>query len=128
MESPSPKSASNSSSTTDTALAGFILLVGLAGHFFATTLGWGNRNLPGVEFRQAQTAISAHFIQVEDNFSLAYPTPVLGKPWSIPLEFPLYQWTVVAVSNGTLSPARPLGRFPVAVLALRDAGHAGSGS
>ena len=35
---------------------------------------------------------------------------------------------VVAVSDGTLSPARPLGRFPVAVLALRDAGHAGSGS
>lgn len=100
MESPSPKSASNSSSTTDTALAGFILLVALAGHFFATTIGWDNRNLPGVEFRQAQTAISAHFIQVEDNFSLAYPTPVLGKPWSIPLEFPLYQWTVVAVSNG----------------------------
>uniref|UniRef100_UPI00404B2AE8 phospholipid carrier-dependent glycosyltransferase n=1 Tax=Cephaloticoccus sp. TaxID=1985742 RepID=UPI00404B2AE8 len=57
--------------------------------------------MPGVEYRQAQTAISAHFIQVENNFSLTYPTPVLGKPWSIPLEFPFYQWTTVVVSNIT---------------------------
>ena len=73
----------------------------LAFHFGAARVGWQSRNLPGVEFRQAQTAISAYFIQAEDNFSLAYPTPVLGKPWSIPLEFPLYQWTVVAVSRMT---------------------------
>lgn len=62
----------------------------------------------GMEFRQAQTAISTYFIQQENNFSLAYPTPVLGKPWSIPMEFPLYQWTVVGLSNVTgmaLTPA-----------------------
>ena len=64
-------------------------------------VGWQSKNLPGVEYRQAQTALSAHFIKLEDNFSLTYPTPVLGKPWSIPLEFPLYQWTVVVVSRGT---------------------------
>ncbi len=57
--------------------------------------------MPGVEYRQAQTAISAFFIKQENNFSLAYPTPVLGKPWSIPMEFPLYQWTVAAVSKAT---------------------------
>jgi hypothetical protein len=57
--------------------------------------------LVGLEFRQAQTAISAFFIQAENNFSLAYPTPVLGKPWSIPMEFPLYQWCVVWLSNAT---------------------------
>lgn len=57
--------------------------------------------LAGLEFRQAQTAISALFIQVENNFSLAYPTPVLGKPWSIPMEFPLYQWSTVWLSNAT---------------------------
>ena len=34
-------------------------------------------------------------------FRLAYETPVLGKPWSIPMEFPLYQWTVVVVSDLT---------------------------
>ena len=64
-------------------------------------VGWESKNLPGVEYRQAQTAISALFIKQDNNFSLAYPTPVLGKPWSIPLEFPLYQWTVVVVSKQT---------------------------
>lgn len=73
----------------------------LAFHFWGVQVGWESRNLPGVEYRQAQTAISAYWIKAENNFSLAYPTPVLGKPWSIPLEFPLYQWTVVAVSRAT---------------------------
>lgn len=68
---------------------------------WATRVGWESKNLPGLEFRQAQTAISAYFIQQDHDFSLAYPTPVLGKPWSIPMEFPLYQWTVVTVSNLT---------------------------
>ncbi|MDI1320737.1 MAG: hypothetical protein PSW75_11185, partial [bacterium] len=76
------------------------VLLGLF-HLWCATVGWQSNNLPGGEFRQAQTAISAYFIQQEDNFSLAYPTPVLGKPWSIPMEFPLYQWTVVALSNRT---------------------------
>jgi hypothetical protein len=73
----------------------------LALHFFAVSVGWNNGNLPGCEFRQTQTAISAQAIQRENNFSLAYPTPVLGKPWAVPMEFPLYQWTVVALSNSS---------------------------
>lgn len=73
----------------------------LAFHFWAVGVGWEHKDLPGVEFRQAQTAISAYFIKRENNFSLAYPTPVLGKPWSIPMEFPLYQWTVVVVGKLT---------------------------
>ncbi len=73
----------------------------LAFHFWAVGVGWNHKDLPGVEFRQAQTAISAYFIKLENNFSLAYPTPVLGKPWSIPMEFPLYQWTVVVVGKLT---------------------------
>lgn len=63
--------------------------------------GWRNRSLPGNAFRQTQTAITALFVQREHNFSLAYPTPVLGKPWSVPFEFPLYQWTVAVVSDTT---------------------------
>jgi len=81
------------------ALAVFVAC--LAGHFAGAMVGWQSRNLPGVEYRQAQTALSAYFIKEGRDFSLAYPTPVLGKPWSIPLEFPLYQWTVVAVSDAT---------------------------
>lgn len=81
------------------AVGWFLLILGL--HLWAITRGWTNQNLPGHEFRQAQTAVSAYFIQKEHNFSLEYPTPVLGKPWSVPFEFPLYQWTVVAVADAT---------------------------
>ena len=75
----------------------FVLL--LAIHGWAVTVGWTNGNLPGTEFRQTQTAISTQFILRDANFSFAYPTPVLGQPWSIPMEFPLYQWTVAQVSH-----------------------------
>lgn len=73
----------------------------LAFHGWGVAVGWKSRNLPGQEFRQAQTALSAYFIQQDRDFSLAYPTPVLGSPWSIPMEFPLYQWTVVLASDLT---------------------------
>jgi hypothetical protein len=54
--------------------------------------------------------MTALFVQREHNFALAYPTPVLGKPWSIPFEFPLYQWTVVVVSDATGMPLTQAGR------------------
>ena len=73
----------------------------LAFHFWAVGVGWGNGNLPGNEFRQAQTALSAMFMQRDASYPFAYATPVLGRPWSVPMEFPLYQWVVVAVSNHT---------------------------
>jgi hypothetical protein len=47
-------------------------------------------------FRQAQTAISAYWA-LHDGLKLAYETPVLGYPWSIPFEFPLYQWLVAVL-------------------------------
>lgn len=48
-------------------------------------------------FRQVQTAISALFLMKGGPF-LAYETPVLGPPWSIPFEFPLYQWVVAKLA------------------------------
>lgn len=86
---------------TELGIALTIFAACLLFNLWGVSVGWESRNLPGVEFRQAQTALSAHFIQLENDFSPAYPTPVLGKPWSVPMEFPLYQWTVVAVSNLT---------------------------
>lgn len=78
-----------------------MIVFGLALGFsvFALRVGWESGNLPGYEFRQAQTALSAYYLQQDGNFVVDYQTPVLGKPWEIPLEFPLYQWTVVAVSD-----------------------------
>ena len=98
MESPTP--AQQPSRVESRLALGFFLLC-LAFNFWGVKVGWESKNLPGGEFRQAQTALSAHWIKAENNFALAYPTPVLGKPWSIPMEFPLYQWTVVVVSKVT---------------------------
>ena len=78
-----------------------VFLLCLLFNFWGVHVGWESKNLPGGEFRQAQTALAAFWIKAEHNFSPAYPTPVLGKPWSIPMEFPLYQWTVVGVSELT---------------------------
>ncbi|MES1167626.1 MAG: hypothetical protein ABUL61_00510, partial [Oleiharenicola lentus] len=75
------------------------------------SVGWQSRNLPGIEFRQAQTALSIHYIQEERNFSIDYPTPVLGKPWSIPMEFPLYQWTAALIGDATGYSATKSGRL-----------------
>lgn len=82
-------------------LACVFFMLCLSFNFWGVRVGWESRNLPGGEFRQAQTALSAYWIKAENNFSLAYPTPVLGQPWSIPMEFPLYQWTVVVTGKLT---------------------------
>src|ERR1041384_4935062 len=87
----------------------------LAFHMWGVSAGISQQTLPGNEFRQTQTAISALFIQRENNFSLAYPTPVLGKPWSIPFEFPLYQWSVVVVSNTLKVPLQVAARLASAL-------------
>jgi hypothetical protein len=41
-------------------------------------------------FRQTQTAITTYWF-LRDGFHFAYLTPVLGAPWSVPFEFPLFQ-------------------------------------
>jgi hypothetical protein len=45
-------------------------------------------------FRQSQTALSTYWLNREPH-GLAYITPVLGYPWSVPFEYPVYQWIVV---------------------------------
>ena len=93
---------SKSTALSSETLIAVILFFGLlAFHGWGAGTGWKNLNLPGGEFRQSQTAISAYFIQRDQDFSLAYPTPILGKPWSVPFEFPLFQWTVVWLSDNT---------------------------
>jgi len=64
----------------------------LALHAFLVSRNWDQGFLIGHEFRQTQTALSIAFIGRDNDYSLAYPTPLFGPPWSIPMEFPLYQW------------------------------------
>jgi hypothetical protein len=60
-------------------------------------LGWNN-GLAFHTFRQTQTAITSYYMARGGPF-FAYETPVMGYPWSIPFEFPLYQWLVAVVSK-----------------------------
>lgn len=76
----------------------------LAVHFVFATRNWHYRFMAGHEFRQTQTALIAEYIAKENNFSLDYTVPLLGKPWVLPLEFPLYEWGVVALSRATHLP------------------------
>lgn len=82
-------------------LAG-LFVVALIYSLHGVTYNWTKGFLPGHEFRQAQTALISYYIDKDDNFSLLYETPLMGKPWvSILLEVPLYEWAVVVVSRVT---------------------------
>ncbi|WFN89127.1 hypothetical protein [Agrobacterium pusense] len=49
-------------------------------------------------FRQTQTAITSYWF-IKEGFALAYQTPVGGRPWAIPFEFPLYQGIVAVIAK-----------------------------
>jgi hypothetical protein len=74
--------------------------------FFIASIsrGWNCSLLDFHAFRQAQNAITVSYL-LNGGPWLAYETPVLGPPWSIPFEFPLYQWIVALAVEA--------GRFPV---------------
>jgi len=58
---------------------------------------WGVPVLDEHGFRQAQTLVSSYWMTRGDAWWL-YATPVLGYPWSVPFEFPLYQWGVALMA------------------------------
>ena len=72
----------------------FILLLVVTAILLACQYWLGTLNQPLIddhEFRQTQTALTSLFIEPSLNGILNYETPVLGAPWSIPFEFPLFQ-------------------------------------
>jgi hypothetical protein len=75
----------------------------------AASIGWHNTVLDFIGFRQAQTALTAYFM-VGQPPCLAYETPVVGPPWSIPFELPVYQWIVAAVVTIGHTPMDETGR------------------
>jgi len=52
-------------------------------------------------FRQTQTAISTFYMAEDPSIFFDYQTPVLGKPWQIPMELPVFQWIVARWHNAT---------------------------
>src|SRR5271170_6400758 len=77
---------------------------------WVTTVGWHNSIFDFHGFRQAQTAITAESIR-DGGPILRYETPVLGPPWSVPYEFPLYQLAVALLSKIFAAPIDQTGRF-----------------
>lgn len=61
------------------------------------------------EFRQTQTAITSYYF-LHEGFTFDYKTPVLGRPWTIPFEFPLYQLVASFVCRITGLPLEVAGR------------------
>ena len=81
----------------------------LAVHFIFSMVGWGHSLLDHHGNRQTNTAIPAYYF-LKEGFTLDYQTPVLGVPWSVPLEFPLYQGMVAFVVKLTGWPLDQTGR------------------
>ena len=86
-----------------------LFAVVLSLHAWCSHLGWTNLPVDGHEFRQMQTALSVRYL-MKDGLRIDYPTPLLGKPWSIPLEFPLYQTAVAVLARSTGLPVERAGR------------------
>jgi 4-amino-4-deoxy-L-arabinose transferase-like glycosyltransferase len=79
------------------------LLVG----FLAVALRWPTMNFPLNEafaFRQMQTTLMIREFMDVGFFQLS-PLPVLGPPWQVPMEFPLFQW--IAAIGGSVVGASP---------------------
>jgi len=90
--------------------ARFLFLLAVAVIVFVNCFNVGNPILERHAFRQAQTALTAQMF-LEHGFRLAYETPVLGEPWSIPMEFPLYQAIVALLTFVTGAGITVVGRL-----------------
>ena len=77
-------------------LAASVFALGLAVSVAALVATWHRPITDAHSFRQTQTAITAYWIG-HGGPLLAYHTPVLGAPWSVPFELPVFQAVVAAV-------------------------------
>ncbi|MFA6176540.1 MAG: glycosyltransferase family 39 protein [Phycisphaerae bacterium] len=72
-----------------------VMVVGI----WSMTRQWDKPLLDMFTFRQTQTAMSAYYMAKDPGIFFNYITPVLGKPWELPLELPIYQWIVARWHN-----------------------------
>ena len=78
----------------------FFFLAALVWSLAVASVGWSHAISDWYGWRQTQTAITAYFMQQGSPW-LDYETPILGPPWRIPHEFPLYQTLVVTLTAAT---------------------------
>lgn len=74
-------------------LSGLILYISFTISILFTFLFLNQPIIEEHAFRQTQTALTSLYL-LKDGFQFDYRTPTLGYPWSIPFEFPIYQWIV----------------------------------
>ena len=79
-------------------LAVGVCVLALVFNLLTLIWSWNQPILDQHGFRQTQTALSAYWLNAGGPW-LAYQTPTLGAPWTIPFEFPLYQWIVAALAS-----------------------------
>ena len=97
------RTAKRSAATADPPLLNLVLLLCLL-FYAATTFPYLSKPLLDEHsFRQCQTAISVRWLAADLNplRMFVYETPLLGAPWRLPFEFPLYQWLAAGVSRLT---------------------------
>lgn len=78
--------------------------------FWAVTRGWSNPILEWYPGRQTQSAISVYYLLRGSDW-FAYEIPTLGIPWSLPFDFPLFQWIVALIVKVLSTPIDQTGRF-----------------
>lgn len=77
-------------------------------------VGWNHSLREIHESRQVQTALSARYLQ-QEGWSLDYPLPLFGPPWSAPFEFPAYQYCTALLANASGLPLESAGRLTALV-------------
>jgi hypothetical protein len=87
-----------------------LFLSSLTANVALALIGWNHTVLDFLGFRQSQTALSAQFM-LGHRYAIVYETPILGPPWPIPYEFPLYQWLVAGVATLSGCGVDPCGRL-----------------
>ena len=105
-DSTAPSAPSGSGHRALLVMFGVVTLVSL----WLLTRSWHASLLDRYEFRQLQTALTAHWITVS-GWQLDYLTPLFGPPWSIPMEFPTYQLIVAKLHLWTGLPLEQAGRL-----------------
>ncbi len=87
-----------------------VLFIAIFLHIILLAYRWNHPILDIHKFRQTQTALSVYWLLKGGNW-LSYETPVIGAPWSIPFEFPLYQWCVAFIKQLIKVPLDSAGRL-----------------
>lgn len=75
----------------------FLFICAILFNVYSLSGNWNKKLDEPHVFRQTQTAISTYYL-INEKFTLNYITPVFGPPYTIPIEFPIYQFLVAGTN------------------------------